>query len=112
MSALRRYDWPGNVRQLENSLHRIFVLSENDEIDLEDLRPDISEGAPPLGDFQVEIPEQGVLLEDIMKEYICVALAKTHGNQTKAAELLGISRRRLQNRIQNYGIDSQEFKNG
>ena len=112
MSALRRYDWPGNVRQLENSLHRIFVLSENDEIDLEDLRPDISEGAPPLGDFQVEIPEQGVLLEDIMKEYIRVALAKTHGNQTKAAELLGISRRRLQNRIQNYGIDSQEFKNG
>jgi DNA-binding NtrC family response regulator len=112
MSALRRYDWPGNVRQLENSLHRIFVLSENEVIDLEDLRPDISEGAPPLGDFQVEIPEQGVLLEDIMKEYICVALAKTHGNQTKAAELLGISRRRLQNRIQNYGIDSQEFKNG
>ena len=112
MSALRRYDWPGNVRQLENSLHRIFVLSENEVIDLEDLRPDISEDAPPLGDFQVEIPEQGVLLEDIMKEYIRVALAKTNGNQTKAAELLGISRRRLQNRIQNYGIDSQEFKNG
>lgn len=112
MSALRRYDWPGNVRQLENYLHRIFVLSENEAIDLEDLPPDISEGTAPLADFPVEIPEQGVSLEDIMKEYICVALAKTNGNQTKAAELLGISRRRLQNRIQNYGIDSQEFKNG
>ena len=112
MSALRRYDWPGNVRQLENYLHRIFILSENETIDLEDLPPDISDGAPPPTDFQVEIPEQGVSLEDIMKEYIQVALAKTNGNQTKAAELLGISRRRLQNRIQNYGIDSQKFKNG
>ena len=112
MSAFRRYDWPGNVRQLENYLHRIFVLSENEAIDLEDLPPDISDGAPPPADFQVEIPEQGVSLEDIMKEYIQAALAKTNGNQTKAAELLGISRRRLQNRIQNYEIDSQEFKNG
>lgn len=112
MSALRRYDWPGNVRQLENYLHRIFILSENEAIDLDDLPPDISDGAPTPTDFQVEIPEQGVSLEDIMKEYIQVALAKTNGNQTKAAELLGISRRRLQNRIQNYGIDSQKFKNG
>lgn len=112
MSALRRYDWPGNVRQLENYLHRIFILSENETIDLDDLPPDISDGAPTPTDFQVEILEQGVSLEDIMKEYIQVALAKTSGNQTKAAELLGISRRRLQNRIQNYGIDSQKFKNG
>ena len=112
MSALRRYDWPGNVRQLENYLHRIFVLSENEVIDLEDLPPDLSDGSPSPADFQVDIPEQGVSLEEIMKEYILVALAKTNGNQTKAAELLGISRRRLQNRIQNYGIDSQEFKNG
>ena len=112
MSALRRYDWPGNVRQLENYLHRIFVLSENEVIDLEDLPADLSDGSPPPADFQVDIPEQGVSLEDIMKEYILVALARTNGNQTKAAELLGISRRRLQNRIQNYGIDSQDFKNG
>lgn len=111
-SALRRYDWPGNVRQLENYLRRIFVLSENEAIDLEDLPSDLSDGAPPPADFQVEIPEQGVKLEEIQKEYIRVALAKTNGNQTKAAELLGISRRRLQNRIQNYGIDSQKFKNG
>lgn len=112
MSALRQYDWPGNVRQLENYLRRSFVLTENEVIDLEDLPPDISGDSSSLADFQVEIPEQGVSLEDIMKEYICVALTKTNGNQTKAAELLGISRRRLQNRIQNYGIDSQDFKNG
>ena len=62
------------------------------------------------GDFPVEIPEEGVALEEIVKEYIRVALTQTGGNQTKAAELLGISRRRLQNRMQNYGFSSRDFK--
>ena len=110
MSVLRRYEWPGNVRQLENYLHRIFVLSENETIDLEDLPPEISDSSLPPGDFPVEIPADGVALEEIVKEYIRVALTQTGGNQTKAAELLGISRRRLQNRMQNYGFNSRDFK--
>lgn len=110
MSALRRYDWPGNVRQLENYLHRIFVLSENEAIDLQDLPPEISDSSLPPGDFPVEIPAGGIALEEIVKEYIRVALTQTGGNQTKAAELLGISRRRLQNRMQNYGFSSKNFK--
>jgi DNA-binding NtrC family response regulator len=110
MSHLRRYDWPGNVRQLENYLHRIFVLLENEVIDLEDLPPEISDSSLPPGDFPVEIPADGVALEEIVKEYIRVALTQTDGNQTKAAELLGISRRRLQNRMQNYGFSSKDFK--
>ena len=110
MSALRRYDWPGNVRQLENYLHRIFVLSENEVIDLEDLPPEISDNSLPPGDFPVEIPADGVALEEIVKEYIRIALTQTGGNQTKAAELLGLSRRRLQNRMQNYGFSSRDFK--
>ena len=110
MSTLRRYDWPGNVRQLENYLHRIFVLSENEVIDLEDLPPEISDSSLPPGDFPVEIPADGIALEEIVKEYIRIALTQTGGNQTKAAELLGISRRRLQNRMQNYGFNSRDFK--
>ena len=110
MSAFRRYDWPGNVRQLENYLHRIFVLSENEVIDLEDLPPEISDSSLPPGDFPVEIPADGIALEEIVKEYIRIALTQTGGNQTKAAELLGISRRRLQNRMQNYGFNSRDFK--
>lgn len=110
MSLLRRYEWPGNVRQLENYLHRIFVLLENEVIDLEDLPPEISDSSLPPGDFPVEIPADGVALEEIVKEYIRVALTQTAGNQTKAAELLGISRRRLQNRMQGYGFNSKDFK--
>ena len=112
MSALCRYDWPGNVRQLENYLHRIYVLSENTSIDLDELPPEILDTSLPSTDFEIDIPESGVALDEIIKEYVCAALAKTNGTQTKAAELLGISRRQLQHRMQSYGLQSQDFKEG
>lgn len=110
MSALCRYDWPGNVRQLENHLHRIYVLSENASIDLDQLPPEIIDTSLPTTDFEIDIPESGVSLEYIIKEYVSAALTKTNGTQTKAAELLGISRRQLQHRMQSYGLQSQDFK--
>lgn len=110
MSALCRYDWPGNVRQLENYLHRIYVLSEDSSIDLDQLPPEIIDTSLPTTDFEIDIPESGVSLEDIIKEYVSAALTKTNGTQTKAAELLGISRRQLQHRMQSYGLQSQDFK--
>lgn len=110
MSVLCRYDWPGNVRQLENYLHRIYVLSENASIDLDELPPEILDASLPSTDFEIDIPESGVALDEIIKEYVCAALAKTNGTQTKAAELLGISRRQLQHRMQSYGLQSQDFR--
>ena len=110
MSALCRFQWPGNVRQLENYLHRIFVLSENNTIDLDELPPEIIDTSLPTNELEIGIPEGGVALEEIIKEYVCAALTKTNGTQTKAAELLGISRRQLQHRMQNYGLQSQDFK--
>ena len=110
MSALRRYEWPGNVRQLEGCLLRSFVLTESDIIDIEDLSAEISDSSLTPTDFHVEIPEEGVSLDEITQEYIRVALTQKHGNQTHAAELLGISRRRLQNRMKNYRFKSQDFR--
>ncbi len=112
MSALRRYQWPGNIRQLENYLRRIFVLSENVVIDMEELPPEILDTSLPVTDVEFDIPEDGVSLEEIIKEYVCSALTKTHGQQIKAAQLLGISRRKLQHRMQKYGLHSQDFKGG
>lgn len=111
MSALRRYKWPGNVRQLENCLLRTFVLREGDVIDIEDLPLEISDSSLPPSNILVDIQEEGVSLEEIVMEYIRTALRQSRGNQTKAAALLGISRRQLQNRMQNYGLHSQDFKN-
>ncbi len=110
MSALRRYQWPGNIRQLENYLRRIFVLSENEVIDKEELPPEILDASLPSTDVEFDIPEDGVSLEEIIKEYVCSALTKTGGQQIKAAQLLGISRRKLQHRMQKYGIQSQDFR--
>ena len=110
MSALRRYQWPGNIRQLENYLRRIFVLSESEIIDLDELPPEILDTSLPTTDLEFDIPEEGVSLDDIIKEYICSALAKSNGTQIQAAKLLGISRRKLQHRMQKYGLQSQDFK--
>lgn len=110
MSALRRYQWPGNIRQLENYLRRIFVLSENEVIDMDELPPEILDTSLPTTDLEFDIPEEGVSLDDIIKEYICSALAKSNGTQIQAAKLLGISRRKLQHRMQKYGLQSQDFK--
>lgn len=110
MSALCRYYWPGNVRQLENYLHRIYVLSENASIDLDELPPEILDTSLPSTYFEIDIPAGGVSLEEIEKKYVSAALAKTNGTQTRAAELLGISRRQLQHRMQSYGLQSQDFK--
>ena len=110
ISALCRYRWPGNVRQLENYLHRIFVLSENTVIDLEELPPEILDTSLPSTDFEIDIPESGVSLEDIIGEYVRAALEKTNGNQMRAAEMLGLTRRQFQHRMQRYGLHSQDFK--
>lgn len=110
MSALRRYEWPGNIRQLENYLRRIFVLSENEVIDKDELPPEILDTSLPTTDVEFDIPEEGVSLDEIIKEYVCSALTKSKGTQIQAAKLLGISRRKLQHRMQKYGLQSQDFK--
>ena len=110
MSALRRYEWPGNIRQLENYLRRIFVLLENEVIDKDKLPPEILDTSLPITDVEFDIPEEGVSLEEIIKEYVCSALTRSNGNQIQAAKLLGISRRKLQHRMQKYGLQSQDFK--
>jgi DNA-binding NtrC family response regulator len=110
LSVLRRYQWPGNIRQLENYLRRIFVLSENDGIDMDELPPEILDTSLPTTDVEFDIPEEGVSLDEIIKEYVCSALTKSNGTQIQAAKLLGISRRKLQHRMQKYGLQSQDFK--
>ena len=87
-----------------------MYLSETTSIDLDELPPEIIDTSLPTTELEIGIPEGGVALEEIIKEYVCAALAKTNGTQTKAAELLGISRRQLQHRMQNYGLQSQDFK--
>jgi DNA-binding NtrC family response regulator len=101
LKAMKEYDWPGNIRELENTIERAVVLARSDGIDLEDLMyHGISAGATALG----SIPGNLQTLESMEKEYIKAVLRAYQGNRTRAAEVLGIDRKTLWAKIKKYGI--------
>jgi len=98
------YRWPGNIRELENVIERIVVLSRGDEITVADLPDFLRREKPAIDMLQLELPAQGVRLETVEKELILRALDKFHGNQTHAAKYLDISRKALIYRMEKHGI--------
>ena len=101
LKMLMAYDWPGNVRQLESVLERAVLLSEGEELGPEDLpaavRAGISTTADPIA---IEIPDAGIDIEAVERSLIVKALEKAQGNVTRAARLLGLTRRTLQYRLE------------
>lgn len=92
LTLLRRYDWPGNVRELENVIQRLALMNDNDIIDAPDLPPNM----------RFSISKHAGLnktLAEIETEYIQNVLASVGGNKTKAAEILGIDRKTLREKI-------------
>jgi PAS domain S-box-containing protein len=101
---LQAYDWPGNVRELRNVIERAMVLEEQDH-----LTPDNfvlgEESVEPLDSSPTPSPHRaGMSLEETEKSMLAEALQKTGGNQTQAANLLGISRDTLRYRIKKFNL--------
>jgi two-component system response regulator PilR (NtrC family) len=104
LEALARYDFPGNIRELENILERAMALSASAQIGVEDLRlaPSAAEAsAAPAGAMEEPLPDY---LDGIERKAILEALARTGFNRTAAAKLLGITFRQLRYRMQRLGI--------
>jgi two-component system response regulator PilR (NtrC family) len=102
LAALGRYDFPGNIRELENILERAVALSAGGEIGVEDLRL-----TPPAEPEDVHGERSGALpdyLDNVERKAILEALEKTGFNRTAAAKLLGITFRQLRYRMQRLGI--------
>jgi transcriptional regulator with GAF, ATPase, and Fis domain len=100
--ALSNYEWPGNIRELQNTIERLKILAENHEIKLDDLPYSIrmpKAKAETQGECPVEMP-----LEDVEKNHILRTLAYNHGNKTKTAQSLGITIKTLYNKLHRYGI--------
>lgn len=103
IEALQRYDWPGNVRELRNVIERLVILEPEAVITAEHLPSEIRAGARPKHGLRIELPEAGVALTDVERELVMQAIERAGGNQTRAAELLGIERDALRRRLQKYG---------
>jgi DNA-binding NtrC family response regulator len=99
LGRLRAYPWPGNVRELENVIERAVVLAEGDAIDADHLPPDLA-AADRSSDVPV-IP--GSSMEHIERYAITRTLEACGGSTARAAEMLGISVRKIQYKLHEYG---------
>ena len=103
-ALLYKYDWPGNIRELRNCIESAVVMCGGNEITPEDLPPTVSASiAAP----SITIPV-GTTLDDAEKAIICENLAANKGNKSKTADILGIGRKTLHRKLQEYGIGESE----
>jgi transcriptional regulator with GAF, ATPase, and Fis domain len=104
---LVRYNWPGNIRELENAIERAVLLTEGSTLRPEDLR--LGEVVSTGGEQQavpfVRIPPTGIALEEIERQALVEALKMSNWVQKDAAELLSISPRVMNYKIKTMGID-------
>jgi DNA-binding NtrC family response regulator len=106
VDRLMAYHWPGNVRELENTLERLLVLTDKNKIEVSDLPKNLC--YPQAACAQelegIQLPDEGVCIDDVEKKLICDALSKTNGHILKASRLLGMTYKTLQYRIKKYDI--------
>jgi len=105
LEALEHYPWPGNVRELRNLCERMVILFSGRPVEPENLPAEIRErhGADVDG---FTLPDAGIELEALEQHMIRQALAKSHGNRSRAARLLGLTRDTLLYRLKKYAIEA------
>ncbi len=108
LKLLQTYPFFGNVRELENICEQILVFRKADEIGLNELPEKVRNYQPEKAGLFFEPPEGGLDLEDLEKQLIQFALDKFGGNQTKAAQYLGITRPTLIYRLEKYGVEKKQ----
>ena len=101
MEVFQNYDWPGNIRELQNTIERLKILAENNEIRLDDIPFSIRmpKSKSESSDFTLDMP-----LEEVEKSHILRTLTYNHGNKTKTAQSLGITIKTLYNKLHRYGV--------
>src|SRR6187455_1097444 len=107
LKLLMRYQWPGNIRELENAIERAMLLAEGSHIAVDDLRlGDFGTSSTPReGASVVKIPPTGIPLEEVERIALVEALKMSNWVQKDAAELLAISPRVMNYKIKTLGID-------
>jgi DNA-binding NtrC family response regulator len=102
MQALLAYPWPGNVRELQNVLERAAILCAGTSIEVADLPAEFRTGAP--ASHSSGLIGQDISVSDLERQHILAVLERVGGNRSRAAEMLGIPRRTLYRRLEEYGV--------
>ena len=102
ISLLESYDWPGNVRELKNVIQRAALVCEGEVLLPSHLPPRFRPGKQVASKVSFEL---GTPLEKVEREMVIRALAAADNSRTRAAELLGISRRALYNKLRKHSIE-------
>jgi len=105
MKALIEYHWPGNIRQLESVIERAVLMSESPFINLKDIKSELrfSQG---MGITDFDLPDEGIMFEELEKELLKKAMLKANGVATKAARLLGMSYKTFWYRWEKFNLNS------
>ncbi|MBS1806667.1 MAG: sigma-54-dependent Fis family transcriptional regulator [Acidobacteria bacterium] len=103
---LQAYAWPGNVRELKHTIERLAVISDADEITVNDLPENLTAETSHAANVLLQLPEDGIDLEEVEREILRQALEKNEWNQTHAASYLNITRSALIYRMQKFGLGS------
>lgn len=106
MQALAEYQWPGNIRELENTIERIVILAHGEEVTLDDLPAEVRAGsfAGPKAASCYTLPDEGVDLEEVELDLVRQALERSGSSVPKAAKLLGLTQKTLEARMQRLGL--------
>ncbi len=102
LNLLMQYDWPGNIRELENTIERAVILCLGEYITPQDLPPHLL--SKTVRDMKQMQSDDGNTLRDFERELIRTTLEKTGNNRSQAAKMLGIARQTLLNKIKEYGL--------
>jgi DNA-binding NtrC family response regulator len=112
--TLLAHEWPGNVRELEHALEQAVALAAGPSIEVDDLpaavrgaSPPSTSSAPITGSFK---DAKQAIVDRFEREFLCAALARHHGNISKAAEEIGMYRQQLQQKLAELGIDVERYR--
>ena len=103
LQALIKYQWPGNIRQLETVIERAIIICEGDKITLKDIKDELK--IPYFRNiFDIEIPDEGINYEELEKEMLKKALIKSNFVIAKAAKLMGMTYDTFWYRVKKFGL--------
>jgi DNA-binding NtrC family response regulator len=99
VTVIEQYQWPGNVRELRNAIERAMLLANSEWLEPSDFT--LTRTVSPT---EFRLPAEGVNLEEVERQLLIQALERAEGNQTHAAQLLGINRDQVRYRIEKFGL--------